>query len=341
MSNKVPSCPRCGYDLSGAVGAMEAAQADSCPLHATCSECGLPFAWGDVFGASRLKVPRFVEHSRLWLTPLAAWRTWAWMILPFVFWGKVRLEHRPRLGRMVLWVFFVLLAPWLLAGIPYAVGGWPRSIAQARAIPRDGLLELLLAPWREPYLGPIQVTADSLMDSIGDYPIFVCVGVVMSIVFPLVFMCLPDTRARAKIRLSHVARAATYQLAWLVPVMLFKTAKVMFVGISYDITALRTAKATYIPGPTPGTMMYSAPPILPWQTAVYGVPRAIEVLAQEHWLLWLTMLLVWWLWWWWVALKRGYRLEQAGRVYGVVLIPTLLAAAIILVVHPYFLRVVL
>jgi hypothetical protein len=341
MKKHSPTCPRCGYDLSGQVAAAEAGDADSFPMQGLCSECGLTFAWGDVFGASRLKVRGFVEHSRLWVTAVTAWRTWAWTILPFVFWGKVRLEHRPRLGRVALWSFIVLIAPWVLAGIPYAVGGWPRTIAAARAVPSGYLLEVLIAPWRNPYSSPIQATADSVMDFVGDYPIFFCVGVVMSIMFPLVLVGLPDTRARAKIRLSHVARAAVYQLAWLVPVMMFQAAKVLSVGMWLHISLWQRTKATLIPGPTPGTMMYSAAPLSPWQTAVFGIPRDIEGLARDHWLPWLAILLPWWLWWWWAALKRGYRLEQAWRVYGVVLIPTLLAAAIILVVHPYFLRSVL
>jgi hypothetical protein len=243
---------------------------------------------------------------------------------------------------MLLWAFFVFLAPWILAGIPYAVGGWPRSFAAARAIRPGYLPEVLLAPWRAPYYSVSSpVTADSVMDFVGDYPIFVCVGAVMSIVFPLVLVCLPDTRARAKVRLGHVARAAVYQLAWLVPVMLFQSAKVLSVGGWLLISLWQRSKTVPIPGPTPGSTMFSQPPLSPWQSAVFDMPRKIDVLAQEHWLLWLAILLPWWLWWWWAALRQGYRLENACRVYGVVLIPTLLAAAIILIVHPYFLRVVL
>jgi hypothetical protein len=310
-------------------------------MQGLCSECGLAFAWGGVFGASRLKVPGFVEHSRLWLTPLTAWRTWAWTILPFLFWGKVRLELRPRLGRVALWVFFVLFVPWLLAGIPCALIAWPRTIAAARSVRSGYLLDLLIAPWRAPYSVPIQTTADSLMDFIGDYPIFICVGAVMSIVFPLVLVCLPDTRARAKVRLSHVTRAAVYQFAWLAPVMFFQTVKVLASGIGIQITIRQMAKVTPIPGPTPGSFVYPGAPATYWQTVLQSVPRDIEWLARDHWLLWLAILLPWWLWWWWAALKRGYRLEHAWRVYGVVLIPTLLAAVIILVAHPYFLRSVL
>lgn len=44
MRDALP-CPRCGYDLSGAVDAWR----DQCPLEGVCPECGGRFAWGDRF----------------------------------------------------------------------------------------------------------------------------------------------------------------------------------------------------------------------------------------------------------------------------------------------------
>ena len=41
---QTPTCPRCGYDLSGIV----ASWTNSCPLTGICSECGLKFRWGAV-----------------------------------------------------------------------------------------------------------------------------------------------------------------------------------------------------------------------------------------------------------------------------------------------------
>ena len=41
VSHGPAKCPRCGYDLRGAI----ATWTEQCPLHGTCAGCGLQFAW--------------------------------------------------------------------------------------------------------------------------------------------------------------------------------------------------------------------------------------------------------------------------------------------------------
>ncbi|MFB3103994.1 MAG: hypothetical protein ACE1ZA_03615, partial [Pseudomonadales bacterium] len=50
-------CPRCGYDLRGAIGTW----ADQCPLHGTCAECGLQFVWAEVLHPEKFEPQWCVE----------------------------------------------------------------------------------------------------------------------------------------------------------------------------------------------------------------------------------------------------------------------------------------
>lgn len=114
-----PNCPRCAYELSGAV----ATWTDSCPLAGTCPECGLAFAWPDILDPARANLPGFIEHARdgVWTLFKSAWRTWAWAMLPWVFWRKVRLEHRIVPRRWVVWMALtlgvVVVLTWSVDGI--------------------------------------------------------------------------------------------------------------------------------------------------------------------------------------------------------------------------------
>ena len=69
--------------------------------------------------------------------------------------------------------------------------------------------------------------------------------------------------------------------------------------------------------------------------------RLISDAAQSSWAAWAALLLPWWGAWWWYALARGFRLERPWAVFRVVMIPCLLAALIVMVLHPTVLRSVL
>lgn len=102
-----PICPRCGYEQSGTVQTWR----ESCPLTGTCSECGLGFCWADVLNPGRVDLAGFVEQARggWWQVLAAAWRTWVWSMLPWVFWRKVRLDHRVVPRRWAAWAILTLV----------------------------------------------------------------------------------------------------------------------------------------------------------------------------------------------------------------------------------------
>jgi hypothetical protein len=319
--------------------ACEAADPESFPLRGVCSECGLDFAWTDVFRPNRFRVRGFVEHSRLWLTPLTAWRTWLWTVWPGVFWSKVRLEHSPRIGRLWLWVLVVVLGPWVLAGLPAAVyylpqwiGAWPR---------RSGLISVLVTPWTRWSWVPLKRAAgDPVMDFVARFPVFVGVGAVVTLVFPVVILGLPDTRAKAKVRFAHVCRAAVFQLAWLAPVMAAVAFQVLLSGVLLIISMRQSILTTPMLGGPPGARIYRGPPS-PLQTPCMKLIRDVTDIAHDGWPIWVILFAIWWCLWWWFTLRRGFRLENAGLVWMTAMIPTAIAVLIVLALHPESLRLFL
>jgi hypothetical protein len=116
----IPECPRCGYDLSGAVAAWK----ESCPLDGTCSECGLPFAWGDVLSTRFLGPNWSYEHA---VRPSAArWLRTLWRsLLPWTLWSRLGLAHAiqlPRLAGLAFGAFLLVhVSAVVLAMYSYSV----------------------------------------------------------------------------------------------------------------------------------------------------------------------------------------------------------------------------
>src|SRR5688572_8005690 len=83
-----PACPRCGYDLGGAVASWR----EECPLRTTCPECGLGIDCRDVLNPAFARLPMFLEHAgrrRGAALVVTAWRA----LRPRRFWRWVRMEH--------------------------------------------------------------------------------------------------------------------------------------------------------------------------------------------------------------------------------------------------------
>ncbi len=103
-------CPRCGYDLRGAI----AAWSDSCPLDGTCAECGLAFEWAEVLHREKfspLWCVEFVRERRKF--GRACVRTFARSFWPFGFWRALKMFMPIRWRR--IFAYFVLLAfPFLI-----------------------------------------------------------------------------------------------------------------------------------------------------------------------------------------------------------------------------------
>jgi hypothetical protein len=312
-----PECPRCGYDLSGQVAAAAGVAADSFPVGGQCSECGLEFAWGDVFNPGRDRVPGFIEQEEGgWRRVLrAVVSTWWLAIRPWTFWGKVRLEITPRVGRMGVWAGVLFPGvTWVAAVVTVLVLllGWPQAWGQLKVIIvhnfSGGVLQL--EAWRT--VGRWRV----------GLPPGILALVVASMAAPAVFMCLPHTRRMSRVLPWHVLRGAVYGLAWLAPLAVLSAA-LRVIG-----TCVFTAAQAM--GPGRGQWLIAAMRGLRW---VGGV------IHEGSWLL-MVVGAAWLGAWWFFALRDGWRIREFSVVWWAVLVPSALAALVVLVLtegHELFL----
>ncbi|MBC7836036.1 MAG: hypothetical protein H7Y88_13195 [Phycisphaerales bacterium] len=306
---RLPECPRCGYDQAGHIATWSTA----CPVRGECSECGLQFNWADVLSEQRRLLPGFVEHARgvrqrfLW-----AWVTWSWTLIPNRFWSRVRMHHAPRNRRALVWLVIV-------TACVYIPGALLRNIAVFGSafltIPQTGWGPItkrwpeLVAPWGEPFVGlqwsnsaPGGLTV-ALLTDLESFGLF---GGVLAapLLFPVVFACLPVTRARAKVRTAHLVRATIYSLAW-VPVALL-----------YRVAA--------------GILELVDPSTGPWWSGRSRLGYSLEAYFHEFAWAWVLALVLWTCWWWYQAIKRGFELPQPRRHFVLMLVPALLGALIVL-----------
>lgn len=199
-----PTCPRCGYDLSGVTESWT----DACPLHGLCSECGLAFRWYDVLRGS-LRTPHWsFEHA----IPGRRFRTFfATLWRPFVptrLWRPLRMEMALRSHRLLVLIVlgFVLLRilgaatiyiPWwaimrLNSNRPFSWSLTDPEVLLRMAWPWGsqygwGRLAGVLSPW--------------------------CLAVALTLAcMPLAFTLLPVSLRRAKVQPHHIRRIALYSL---------------------------------------------------------------------------------------------------------------------------------
>jgi hypothetical protein len=132
-ANASPSCPRCGYDLSGEV----ATWTETCPLTGICPECGFRIDWGR----------NMARHaSGWWLFELdvasrrkAFTQTFLRALRPRSFWSSVRVEDAPNLRRLSLFLCLVVLLVHVMIAVP-------AGLAAAKRIWGP----LIPASWRAP-----------------------------------------------------------------------------------------------------------------------------------------------------------------------------------------------
>lgn len=110
-----PRCPRCGYDLSGAVDAWR----DQCPLEGVCPECGLGNRWRDVLNPSFAIPAWFIENPNTRVRS-AYPRTLARCFRPSAFWRTIWMTHPCIAHRLAFFVVASLVSAWALG---YALVG--------------------------------------------------------------------------------------------------------------------------------------------------------------------------------------------------------------------------
>ncbi len=164
-------CPRCGYDLRGAVEAWT----DSCPVTGQCAECGLRFEWGDLLNIKR-KRPRWcVEYARSFRALiLRSVATLALTVWPPLFWGSLQMWHEPRWRRVGVYIasLFVLVyatfavghgalawREWRLHKQGFGVVQWSRTPVLSRSVqqgpytttasPLTTVAQAVFLPWSD------------------------------------------------------------------------------------------------------------------------------------------------------------------------------------------------
>lgn len=301
-------CPRCGYDQSGIV----ATWTEACPLEGICSECGYAFAWRQIYDPAEKALPGFIEHCRRrWIVP-CAFRTLLWTIVPWWFWSKVKMHHRIVPRRWLAWLAVTVLGLYAVnvlssGALLYA---WERQEHQRQqrsfflmhgqqlhqADPELGVHHFLAAAVHGPFMleddrfvafgyARFRTTYSARVrlmftwSGLDSMPIVQMFLVGISTWITGFLLLFTDTRAKVKIRKSHVVRAYVFSLA-VIPafgvVRLLESAEFWFRclwhGQDLDRMALRDLADS---------------------------PQGVMVATG------------WMLVWWWSALGRGFRLPGA------------------------------
>jgi hypothetical protein len=260
-------CPRCGYDLRGEAAAWR----DACPLAGTCPECGLAFAWREIF------VPRApewcVEGGKRLVSLRRALATFVRTHWPWALWSSLSIGDPIRWRRIVAYWIVILAGLYLVAGALAAIETWqyernmsaflvgsgfppvapdPKPILFALAAPFSTLEMNDLIRWQTPGIVPFQPSRPAPWRAIDD-----CAGVAaqaalwflaMHACAAIAFAALPVSRRRAKVRFAHVARVAAYGAALVVmPAVLLAAAlwagQAWFRGPSVLVLILHAAAA--------------------------------------------------------------------------------------------------
>lgn len=152
MSGAIPTCPRCGYDQSGALRA----EADAWPLETRCAECGLAIGWGAYFRSDATLPRQWIEHCRLRAYPLAWIRTVLVACIGRPLFSRLRLEHRIRWLRLALALVTLVVVAIVGLAISIGIDAWRET---GTAIATRGRQVVYASPPRSPSDGWTQASA--------------------------------------------------------------------------------------------------------------------------------------------------------------------------------------
>lgn len=303
-------CPRCGYDLRG----LHAASVDRPDGEATCSECGLRFAWPDVLDPARHHVPWLYEHTpRAGRRPTVgvrrAWGTLVRTLAPWVFWSRVRLHTRISIARLAVWLV-VLVVP--LHALWAMLNTWRRYVYFHAAAPGWGVVTgsqwetFFINAWLYPIaeLRGTRVTGWTLHLRDPSYSFLLPLGA--SLLMPIVLLLLSSARATSRVRIGHVLRAGVYGLGWIAWWYLLWTSITLASFIDEWLSG---------GGVSLGVLRGRLAASLPISR------RDLGLFALGAWAAWFA------LYWWW-AIARGLRLPRAAWVWALLMLAALLAGAL-------------
>lgn len=310
-------CLRCGYDLSGAAAAWNHAESTSCPMRGTCSECGLEFAWGDVFSPTLGPARGYFENAE-GLGLVSALRTWLWTLWPPLFWSYVGMRATRSPWRMLLWLGLVLvLQQGVFAALVLALRAFTRRAASPlpSGVGKSGSPSIQWL-WND-LISPIlcnrfewsslstRLTAPTIRVRPGWQAwetVFIPTCVALLVV-PVMFGAIPDSRRAGRLRRVHVVRATVCSLS-----------------LVASLGALRLPDALtgwLVDGPRVG------------HGASSTVPRGVVfAYLAEHQIAFAAGVLCWVLFWWWSAIRFGFKLRHGTIVWFAVSLPAIIAWAI-------------
>lgn len=232
------SCPRCGYDLRGVMSTWQTA----CPVTGVCTECGLDFAWAELLNRALVPPAWHVE------SPLGQHRfprrvvgtLWRSIVRPYRHWRSLKMSHHvcwaSITGYLLTLVFLVYLCT--AAATALVVMGEARRaqtpfeeqlkvaiLAFLWPVTPESLAITPPAPvsWWQPR-GRAWTTAPLMHFSRIGTSVGLGAGtaIIQFLVIALVFLALPITRRRCKVRMEHVWRIAALGVAiWAPALMLF------------------------------------------------------------------------------------------------------------------------
>ena len=246
-----PICPKCGYDQSGEVATWESV----CPVRGRCPECGLAFAWCDIFDPVLNDLYWYAEHGRsvwamVWRTP----GTLARLILPHRFWREVDVTKRVSIWRMMIWVVLVMVLTHLLVSIPTGIGLWNSNNWSGYTVRGYidqyglyGIAKVIFDGIASPYFSVYPQRGQFILSmpvtvNWGRYwyeglfrPIGFQLGFVL--LWLVVLMAVPQTKRMANLRSVHIARAVMFSvLVMVLSIELFRLSRAMYglTGYSFD-----------------------------------------------------------------------------------------------------------
>jgi len=283
----------------------------SSPTEGVCSECGYTLLWRDILNPIYQRLPGFYEHARTRRERVVwGWRTTLWLIFPWVFWGKVKLHHtmRPlRAIRLAAWMIVIsLLMRATVAGVGVALrpigapgiltpaGSWRASVFRPAwsDAPSNGwtMFDGCFGPrmtWDETWnftrnpptaAACIQVDSPYELITLAASPVVFALAMTAFIVW-----VLPETSRRAKLRHSHVWRAATYAPIAIGLTALANSLFACILMVSDILEATGQARSL-------------------WSTNLMLMYTIIELLPY--------LPIPWIIAFWWSAILRGWRLKH-------------------------------
>ncbi len=314
-------CPRCDYDMDGAVAAFT----EQCPLQGRCSECGMEFEWANLLRADRQQLPWLFEHTR---RPLRGYIQTLWCSLfPSRFWSRVKMWHVP--VRMRLWAFAIVCGGGLSVAISLLLIAVHVSVTSmfGRVVPGSSVPGLQVAVM-DSLLYPFAVErwqgSGWGMNSVDVNWSFICMPMLClwgtNLSWPLMMLVLSESRRESRVKRVHVLRAWAYSMWWgaaLTIVLVEMHTMSCVTNISQAVGWIRGWQ---------GLMSLQQE----WMNFLYrsGMVRWALPLCALGVFLWTAR-------WWWVVIVRYWQFSQPGLVYWLIFVVSLLSMVIPAVLGAY------